>query len=142
MSAVQIPKQILEYLVGREYLIQYFLQILQYLLQILEYLLRLNALSVTLSVESARQIARMRAWARAVPRHITRGRALGERRPEGDMRGEARAELASRDRALIRMLGANGPAGRAISAAVTRRVMRKRPVGRSPCRARHGGHTC
>ena len=39
MSALQIPKQILEYLVGREYLIQYFLQILQYLIQILEYLL-------------------------------------------------------------------------------------------------------
>ena len=33
-------------------------------------------------------------------------------------------------RALIRTLGANGPAGRAISAGCSRRVMRKRPVGR------------
>ena len=39
MGAVQILEQILEYLVGREYLIRYFFQILQYLLQILQYLL-------------------------------------------------------------------------------------------------------
>ena len=117
MSAVQIPKQILEYLVGREYLIRYFFQILQYLLQILQYLLQILEYLLRLNAPLATRSRRDRAHAclgarRAAAQH--EGQCAG-RAPTGRTHARRVESFSLRGAITIALMqpGGEWPAGRA-----------------------------
>ena len=103
MGAVQILEQILEYLVGREYLIRYFFQILQYLLQILQYLLPNTTVFAPFERSARHQIAaRSRACVpgRAPSRSTARGGVrwlIVAWKDTSEARGQLHLQLASRD---------------------------------------------
>ena len=100
---MQILEQILEYLVGREYLIRYFFQILQYLLQILQYLLPNTTVFAPFERSARHQIAaRSRACVpgRAPSRSTARGGVrwlIVAWKDTSEARGQLHLQLASRD---------------------------------------------